>query len=125
MYTSARNYKRDLTNEQHYEQESSIPSMTQPDMVLSLQQLLTDHTRGLQVPIMSLNYSEFTENIPSFGKLDKIEQTQIIRNLKKSNKKNHDFYILQQETEKMEKEKMDKPSENTDNQSPTDTNNLS
>lgn len=94
MYTRPSDYRQDFKNKNYYE-DNQEPSMTQPDMVLSLQQLIENHTRGIPIPTINPNYSEFTDSIPEFGKLSKLEQSQVIKDVKDSNLRYEQLIIKQ------------------------------
>lgn len=60
------------------EQEITESSMTQPDMTMSLQDLLDRHTRGLDVPIFEGEYSDDEDDFyPDPRSLDLVEREEL------------------------------------------------
>lgn len=74
-------------------EKNDLPSETQPDMTMSLQELLERHVRGLDVPQFPGNFEEEGEYIPDPRSLDlsdiarmKEENAQKIKDLKENPK---------------------------------------
>ena len=61
-------------------------SMTVPNQVLSLRQYVENHTNAIQVPVINGQYAQVGEALSHFAKLDKLEQQNLIREVKLANK---------------------------------------
>lgn len=58
---------------QHKGESNTLPSMTQPDMSLTVKQLLTNHTRNLHTQIVPKQEAYFDMEIPRFDDITEAE----------------------------------------------------
>lgn len=101
---------------------NNSPSMTQPDMALSLKTLIDRHTRGLQIPVLTGTYSNESEqalDLPDLQRLDKLERLDLIKEVTEH------VQEVSQEVEKAAKQKVEKPVEKPTIEKPEDQTNLS
>lgn len=93
---------------------NTLPSETQPDMTMSLQQLLERHTKGYDVPLFEGTYQdEFDEYIPDPKSVD---QT-VLLDLAESNSKH--IKELQDKAQKAAKSKVVVQSAPSEDENPT------
>lgn len=62
------------------EELNNLPSETQPDMTMSLEQLLIRHTKGQDIPIFQPSYQEDDQYIPNPKSLDLTDIQQMKEN---------------------------------------------
>lgn len=76
-YQSAGNYTRQSHNYEHYD-EANEPSLTEPDLALSVQEIMTRFTQGRSLPeVKNLHFTQDLD-VPDIRTLDLVERAEIL-----------------------------------------------